>query len=66
MIKERGDVASADERRDSPPPQVKCGRGHRHPSGVKVTECDDRLAKRAQHRIDEAARREVEAARHGR
>ena len=55
--------ADADARRDAPPPHVKCGRGHRHNSDVQVTECDERLARRAQHKTDMAARREIEAAR---
>ena len=63
MIKERGEVADADARRDTPPPHVKCGRGHRHNSAAKVTECDDRLARRARHKTDVAAKREIEASR---
>jgi hypothetical protein len=73
MIKERGKVADADARRDTPRPHVKCGRGHRHNSAVQVTECDDRLALRAtlnaqrltQRKLDEVAdevaRREIAA-----
>jgi hypothetical protein len=50
--KEGEGVAVGAARRDGPP-HVKCGRGHRHRSAAEVTECDYRLAMRAQRKLDE-------------
>ena len=59
MVKGDEVIAGAAARRADLSRGVKCARGHLHRNDVKVMECDDRLASRAQHKIDEAARREA-------